>query len=74
MLMTKNYDKAIEINNNPNWPYIPDHYYGSLVIGGSGLGKANALSKLIKQQCPDIDKNYLHVKDPFDSWYELLIN
>ena len=21
----KNYDESIEINHNPNWPYVPDH-------------------------------------------------
>ena len=25
--MMKNYDKSVEINKNPNWPYIPDHPY-----------------------------------------------
>ena len=29
---------------------------------------------LIKHQRPDIDKNYLYVKDPFESKYQLLIN
>ena len=25
--------------HNPNWPYILDHPYGILIIGGSGTGK-----------------------------------
>ena len=25
--------------NNKNWPYIPDHPYRILIIGGSGSGK-----------------------------------
>ena len=25
--MMKNYDQSVEINHNPNWPYIPDHRY-----------------------------------------------
>ena len=29
---------------------------------------------LIKNQRPDIDKSYLHVKDPLESKYQLLIN
>ena len=29
---------------------------------------------LIKNQRPDIDKNYLYVKDPFELKYQLLIN
>ena len=24
---------------NPNWPYVPDHPYRILIIGGSGCGK-----------------------------------
>ena len=31
------------------------------------------LLNLIKNQQPDIDKIYLHVKDPFESKYQLLI-
>ena len=23
--MMKNYDQSVEINHNPNWPYIPDN-------------------------------------------------
>ena len=59
----KNYDKSIEINHNPNWPYIPDHAYRILITGGSGSGKNNALLNLIKHQQPDIDKIYLYVTD-----------
>ena len=32
----KNYDKIVEINHNPNWPYIPDNPYRILIIGGLG--------------------------------------
>ena len=32
------------------------------------------LLNLIKHQQPDFDKIYLHVKDPFKSKYQLLIN
>ena len=72
--MMKNYDQSVEINHNLNWPYIPDHPYRILIIGGSGLGKTNVLLNLIKHQRPDIDKIYLCVKDPFESKYQLLIN
>ena len=34
--------------HNKESPYIPDHSYRMLVIGGSGSGKANALINLIK--------------------------
>ena len=30
----KNYDQSVEINHNPNWPYIPDHPYRTLFISG----------------------------------------
>ena len=30
--------------NDTNWPYIPDHPYRILIIGGSGSGK----TKIIK--------------------------
>ena len=45
------------------WPYIPDHPYRILIIGGSGSGKRNVLLNLISNQ-PDIDKIYLYAKDP----------
>ena len=33
--MMKIYDESVEINHNPNWPYIPYHPYRILIIGGS---------------------------------------
>ena len=65
---------TIEINHNPNWPYIPDHLYRIQIIGGSGSGKTNVLLSLIKHQRPDIDKIYFYVKDPLELKYQLLIN
>ena len=61
-------DIANESNNkdqNFNWPYITDHPYRTLIIGGSGSGKTNALLNLIKEQVSDslIDKIYLYAKD-----------
>ena len=41
--MIKNYDESVEINHNPNWPFIPNHPYRILIIGGSGSGKTNLL-------------------------------
>ena len=35
--------------HNPNWPYIPDHLYRILIIGGSGSGKTNALLNIISK-------------------------
>ena len=74
MAMMKNYDQSIEINPNPNWPYVPDHPYRILIIGRSGSGKTNVLLNLIKHQRSDIDKIYLYVKDPFESKNQLLVN
>ena len=39
-----------EIKHNENWPYIPDHPYRILIIGGSKSGKTNLLLNLIENQ------------------------
>ena len=70
----KTYDEIVEINHNPNWPYIPDHPYKILIIVGSGSGKSNVLLDLIKYRRLDIGKIYLYVKDSLESKYQLLIN
>ena len=57
---------------NEKWPFIPDHPYRILIIGGSGSGKTNALLNLIKEQ-DDIDKIYLYAKDLSEPKYEFLI-
>ena len=57
--MMKNYDESVEINCNPNWPSIPDHFYTILMIGGSDSGKINVLLNIIKHQLPDIDNIHL---------------
>ena len=54
-------------------PYIPDHPYKILIVGGSGSGKTNALLNLKNNQ-PDIDKIYLYAKDPYEAKYQYLIN
>ena len=54
----KNYDESVELNHNPNWPYICNHLYRILIIGGSGSGKTDVLLILTKHQLPDIDKIY----------------
>ena len=61
-----NFDDVIKEEtkeHNPNCQEIPCHLYRILIIGGSGSGKTNSLFSLINHQ-PDIDKNYLHAKDP----------
>ena len=70
-----NLDSITNENNkehNEKWPYIPDHPYRILIIGGSGSGKTNALLNLIKEQ-DDIDKIYLYAKDLSEPKYEVLI-
>ena len=57
--------------HNEKQPYIPDHPYRILIIGGSGSGKTNALLNLIKQQA-DIDKIYSHARDLSESKYQFL--
>ena len=48
--------------HNKKWPYIHDHPYRILIIGGSGSGKTNVLLNLINEQ-NDIDKIYLYARD-----------
>ena len=70
-----NFDEYTDENkrkHNLNWPYIPDHSYRILIIGGSGSGKTNALLNLINNQ-PDIDKIYLYAKDPDEDKHQFLI-
>ena len=70
-----NFDEYTNENkkeHNPNWPYIPDHPYRILIIGGSGSGKANALLNLIHNQ-PYLDKIYLYAKDPYEAKYQFLV-
>ena len=73
MINFDDYTNENKIKHNPNWPYIPDHLYKMLIIGGSGSGKTNALFNLINNQ-PDIDKIYLYAKDPYENKYQFLIN
>ena len=70
-----NLDSITNENNkehNEKWPYIPDHPYRILIIGGSGSGKTNALLNLINEQ-GDIDKIYLYAKDLSEPKYKILI-
>ena len=60
-----NLDSMTNENNtkhNEKWPYIPDHSYRVLIIGGSGSGKTNTFFNLINKQ-KDIDKICLYARD-----------
>ena len=73
MIKFDEYTNENKKEHNLNWPYIPDHLYRILIIGGSGTGKTNALLNLINNQ-QDIDKIYLYAKDPSEDKYQYLIN
>ena len=62
-----NLDSITNENNkkhNEKWPYIPDHPYRIIIIGGSGSGKTNTLINLII---------YLHARDLNEPKYQVLI-
>ena len=58
--------------HNEKWPYIPNHPYRFLIIGGSGSGKTNTLLNLINEQ-NDINKIYLYARDLNKPKYKILI-
>ena len=73
-----NLDKITNENNkkhNEKLPYIPDHPYRILIIGGSGSWKTNTLLNLIKEEDYHdvIEKIYLYPKDLSEPEYEYLI-
>ena len=73
MINFDEYSNENKREHNPNWPYVLDHPYRILIIGGTGSGKTNALLNLIHNQ-PDTDKIYLYAKDPCEDKYQFLIN
>ena len=73
MINFDDYANENKTEHNQKWPYIPDHPYRILIIGGSRSGKANALLNLINNLL-DIDKIYLYAKDPYEAKYQFLIN
>ena len=67
-----NFDDYVNENkskHNKYWPYIPNHPYRILIIGGSGSGKTNVLLNLTENK-PGIDKIYLYAKDPYETKYQ----
>ena len=70
-----NLDSITNENNkkhNEKWPYIPDHPYRTLIIGGSLSGKTNTLLNLINEQ-HNIDKICLYARDLNEPKYKVLI-
>ena len=68
-----NLDSITNENNkkhNEKRPYIPDHPYRILIIGGSWSGKTNALLNLINEQ-NYIDKIILYARDLNKSKYKI---
>ena len=45
MINLGNITKENNKKHNEKWPYIPDHLYRILIIGGSGSGKTNRYLK-----------------------------
>ena len=73
MINFDNYTNQNKTEHNHKWPYVPDHPYRILIIGGSGSGKINKVLSLINNQ-PDIVKIYLYAKDQYEAKYQYLIN
>ena len=73
MINFDDYTNENKIEHNSKWPYIADHPYRILIVGGSGSRKTNALLHLINNQL-DIDKIYLYAKDPYETKDQYLIN
>ena len=73
MINFDDYANKNKTQHNLKWPYIPDHPYRILIIGGWGSGKTNALLTLIENG-PDIGKIYLFAKDSYEAKYQFLIN
>ena len=71
MINFDDYTNENKTEHNSKWPYIPDHPYRILLIGGSGSEKTNPLLNLINNQ-RDIDKMYLYAKDPYETKYQYL--
>ena len=72
MINFYDYTNENKIEHISKWPYVPDHRCRILIVGGSRLGKTNALLNLINNH-PDIAEIYLYVKDPYEAKYQYLI-
>ena len=73
MITFDDYLNENKTEHNSKWPYIRDHPYRILIIGGLVTGKTNALLNLTNSQ-QDIDEIYLYAKDRYEAKYKFLIN
>ena len=72
MINFDDYVNETKTVHNKNWPYIPDHPFRILIIGGLGSEKTNALINLKNEQ-NDIDKIYLYARNLKEPKCEYLI-
>ena len=59
-----NLDSITNENNkehNEKWPYIPDHPYRIIIIGGFGSSKTNAFINLINEQSDLSEPKYKYL-------------
>ena len=73
MINIDNYVNENKTEHNEKWPFISDHPYRIIIIGGSGSGKTNALLNLIKEPDYHEDKIYLYSRDLSEPKYQFLI-
>ena len=85
-MIMKNCDESIEINCNPNCPYIDNHLYANYLLVSQDQAKVIVLIlnctsiyliklfNLIKNQQKDTGKSYLYAKDSFKPKNQLLFN
>ena len=59
--------------HNPNWPEIANHPYRTLIVGGAGSEKRNALCNITNSE-RDIDNIYLYANNSYEPKYQFLIN
>ena len=71
MINFDDYTNENKTEHNLKQPYVADHPYKILIIGGSGSGKTNTLNLTNDQ--PDIDKIYLYANDLYEAKYQSLI-
>lgn len=73
--MMVNDGESVKAHYNRNCCCIPDEPYRNVIISGPGSGKTIVLLlNLAKHQRPDFGKDYLKVKVPLESKFQLRVN